>query len=171
MLALVAFLALFMAAFAYATEIWASIVFTVAVLTLFSAIVFAIYRTDGRRPYWVGFCVFGCGYATLVFAPWFDENLGPRLLTSDAVIRPLHKWLEFGRAARAAEPGFVPVKTNDKEFQIGPKRSWYIWGGTWENSRRIGNSAATQLWAIVGGALAQSIAGLQPARDPSGPTA
>ena len=99
MLALVAFLALFIAAFTYATQVWSSIVFTTAVLTLFSAIVFAVYRTDARRPYWVGFCVFGWGYSTLVFAPWFEENLGPRLLNSEAAIRPLHKWLDFGRAA------------------------------------------------------------------------
>ena len=167
MLALVAILALFVAAFTYATPIWANVAFTVAVLTLFCAIVFAVYRTDTRRPYWVGFCVFGWGYATLVFAPWFDQNLGPRLLTSDTAIRPLHKWLDFGRAARAAEPGFEPVQTNDKDIQIGLKSSWYIWGETWDNSRRIGNSAATLLWAILGGALAQSVSGLQRTRDPS----
>jgi hypothetical protein len=59
-------------------------------------------------------------------------------------------------AEKLARPG-----TNENEFKIGPNNNWYIRSATWENSRRIGNSAATRLWAVVGGALAQSISGLQ----------
>jgi hypothetical protein len=167
MFALVAILAVLIAAFIYATPLWEDIVFTLLVAVLFTALVLAICRPDERRAFWVGFCVFGWGYATMVFAPWFDQNVGPNLLTSDPLLRPLHSWIDIGRAARAAEPGFTPVRTSENYIQIGPRAGWDVWGATWERSRRIGNSAGALLWAVVGGILAQSIRRLNQKQDSS----
>jgi len=60
-------------------EVVASATFTLVAVALLTSVVFAVL---GRRPFWVGFAVFGWGALLLFFGPWSKETPVPRPLTT-----------------------------------------------------------------------------------------
>jgi hypothetical protein len=60
----------------------ADAMFTATCGVLLLAILAACYRQDARRAFWVGFALFGWSYFVLAFAPWFESDVRPRLLTN-----------------------------------------------------------------------------------------
>jgi hypothetical protein len=69
------------AALRESNEIWDSGVFTLTVAVLLTSILLAIYRTEKRRAFWVGFAIFGAGYLGLSLIP----SIEPRLITTKAL--------------------------------------------------------------------------------------
>jgi hypothetical protein len=85
LLAVVAFSALACAAVLNADSLWASAVFTFAIGAVFVATAGAICRRGEARRFWLFFLVFGGGYLTLAFGPWFSPNVRHYLITSELV--------------------------------------------------------------------------------------
>jgi hypothetical protein len=70
------------AALRFATEVWAGVVFTLALFVLGIAVLGVIYRYGARRAFWSGFALFGWGYMVVCFAPWFRDEVRPYLFTT-----------------------------------------------------------------------------------------
>ena len=65
------------------SNLWASLAFTVTIGVLVLGVVGILLRRGADRAFWVGFALFGWSYLALVFAPWFDKHVGPRLVTTE----------------------------------------------------------------------------------------
>src|SRR5579883_3382262 len=63
-------------------ETWATAQFSVTVLSLFIATLAARYSAEPWRTFWGGFAMAGWGYLTLSLAPYFAQEVRPRLLTT-----------------------------------------------------------------------------------------
>lgn len=73
------------------TPLVASAVFTGMLLVLLAALACALRAKEPARRFWLGFALFGWGYAALSFGPGLDEAVGPYLVTRhllDAAVRP-----------------------------------------------------------------------------------
>ncbi len=90
LMALVAYAAVGCAALRYSTDLWASSIFTLAVLAQMIAVLCIALRREQTRAAWIGFLVFGGGYLLLVtgLAPqtdlitarglaWLEQKLHP----------------------------------------------------------------------------------------------
>jgi hypothetical protein len=85
LMALVAYTALACAALRYATELWASSLFTLAVLLFLFAVLAIALRSGPTRAGWIGFVLFGGGYLLLANGPWPQADL---------VTNPALGWLQ-----------------------------------------------------------------------------
>jgi hypothetical protein len=65
LLAIMVPLAVGLAAIANPTPFWEASIFALTLLMLFTAVVAAIYRTNGARAFWLGFSLFGWGFYAL----------------------------------------------------------------------------------------------------------
>src|SRR3954449_13576132 len=70
------------AALKNASDAWAGALLLLTLLLLASAVFGVVYRREGRRAFWLGFAAFGWGYLALTQAPWFVEQIGPKLPTT-----------------------------------------------------------------------------------------
>src|SRR5438477_4086400 len=82
LLAAIGFCGVAFAALRYATDWWASIVFTMTLIGLAFSALYAVYRRGPRQAFWSAFVAFGSGYMLLVFGPWCEISIRPRLLTT-----------------------------------------------------------------------------------------
>ncbi|MBI3463731.1 MAG: hypothetical protein HY000_11845 [Planctomycetes bacterium] len=99
LLVAVAFIAFACAAVRFATDFWADAMFTLMMTVLLAAVLGIVFRRGEQRAHWIGFCVFGWGYLALVFGPWFQVIIVPRLLTSHCLLYlhpKLQQWLGPG---------------------------------------------------------------------------
>jgi hypothetical protein len=70
------------AALRSASELGASLLFTLALGLLATAILGAMFRRGRQQAFWAGFALFGLGSMLLGFGPWADTAIRPRLLTT-----------------------------------------------------------------------------------------
>jgi hypothetical protein len=113
--------ALGVAALKAATPLWASIVLTTTLALLGLAILGAMFRSGDRRAFWAGFAVFGWGYLTLAFGPWFATEIEPKLATSLAIAR-MHEKLHPGPSQTSAILGVNLNTWNSTVVQAGNVR-------------------------------------------------
>src|SRR5688572_26253710 len=87
LMAVVAYVAIACAAIRYSTELWASGVFTLAVVLQMVAVICIACRRESARAAWVGFMIFGGGYLILTSGPWSQSM--PPLITTHGI-----SWLD-----------------------------------------------------------------------------
>jgi hypothetical protein len=75
-------LAVGLAALRDANELWAGVLMLVLLAALGTAFLSVIEGRGEVRARWLGFLVFAVGYSVLVFGPWFSEQVGPSLATT-----------------------------------------------------------------------------------------
>ncbi len=88
----VGFVAVAALALIYANEWWLSGVLTVSILCWLGGVLAAIYSRAERRPALVGAVVVALLYVTLALGPWFRVQVGPWLVTSQALAYVEMKW-------------------------------------------------------------------------------
>ena len=85
LMAVVAIVATACAALRFASELWASTMFTLALALLCVALLGALFSQASARSFWAGFALVGCLYLIMVFGPWCSMNVSPHLLTTKLV--------------------------------------------------------------------------------------
>jgi hypothetical protein len=103
MLAIVAIAGAELAALRSGSATWAAITVTAVFILLLTSIVATVLGPD--RSTWIGFAVFGWGYACVAFGPWFADDLRPALATSLGILESfgfVHK--------RASLAGDAPLR-------------------------------------------------------------
>lgn len=85
LLGIAATAAIGLAALRSASQLWASLMYTVALGTLTVSVLASVYRRGRRRAFWVGFSACGWTYVVLCFAPWFETTVGASLVTTAAL--------------------------------------------------------------------------------------
>jgi hypothetical protein len=124
-----------------------SVTFTVALTILLASIVGSIF---GRhRVFWIGFAIFGWGYAILALAPGSWTNIRPYLVTSH-LINGLANAMDLPRGG----PGVVNWMMRDVPYQEDSGLG--DWNRSYMGNRlqRIGHSIATVVHGVAGGVLA-----------------
>lgn len=81
-IAAIGFCGVGLAALRYASDWWASGVFSATLLSLAFAAAYAAQRRGPRRAFWAAFVAFGAGYLVLAFGPWCESAIRPRLVTA-----------------------------------------------------------------------------------------
>lgn len=66
-----------------ASDTWAGVLLSLTMFLLGVAVIGAVYRQNATRAWWFGFALFGWGYLTLSSAPWFADQIRPRLPTTE----------------------------------------------------------------------------------------
>jgi hypothetical protein len=89
----VSFLLIAGLALVYANDWWLSGVMTASIVCWLAGVLAAIYCPPEPRPALVGAIVFGLLYVTLALGPWFRGQVGPWLVTSQALTHVETKWL------------------------------------------------------------------------------
>ena len=59
------------------SESGAGVLLLVTLAILATAILGVVYRRDAKRAWWLGFGLYGWGYLTLAFGPWFSTEMKP----------------------------------------------------------------------------------------------
>src|SRR5262245_21166133 len=90
LMAIVALLAVTFAALRTSSDIWASVLFNIVILMLFTSVLGAIYSVKDRRAFWVGFAVVGWGYWLMAHVPWTAKEY----LLSTSLVQSLHSSLQ-----------------------------------------------------------------------------
>ena len=146
LMALVTLAGIGFASLRYATEWWASLVFTATLLGFALAAAYAVHRRGPRRAFWSAFVAFGSGYLVLAFGPWFETSIRPRLLTTKLLA------LAYPRVAQGTR-GESPLRfsPDGRVHPVGhPEDSAGIWGPDASRPDRfqsIGHSLAALLLA------------------------
>jgi hypothetical protein len=128
-----------------------SVTFTVALTILLASIVGAIF---GRyRAFWIGFAIFGWGYAILALAPGAWTSVRPYLVTSH-LINGLANAMNLPRGGA----GLTNFTMREVPFQEDSGLG--DWNGTYTGNRlqRIGHSLAAVVHGVAGGVLAAWLA-------------
>lgn len=177
-------LALGLAALRTPNPLSASLAFSASLTFLTIALLAAIYRSEGRRAFWVGTSVCGWLYLMLNFAPWFEHRVSPALATTAAL-----DYL-FPLVVDAPAPGASNPVLAYSEKGVGTWLSTNItdpspyWLDNNLNTtingfydiymitsparfRRIGHSLFTLLFACLGGMIARGLYAtrFRPSRD------
>jgi hypothetical protein len=134
-------------ALVYASPTWGAITFTLAISLLLASLVLSYTGSALRRPFWIGFAVFGWGYWAVLHSPildmepdfnnWRLQGQGPRLISTS-----LLDWVYFrGLPLVHAEPQFDlnGRVTNNSRYPRGP------------DFMRVGHSIFAVLYAALGG--------------------
>ena len=163
LIAAIAFIGVGLAALRYATELWASGVFTSTLLVLGMAAAYAAQRRGPRRAFWSAFVAFGTGYMILAFGPWFEVSIRPRLLTTK-VLDALYPLVTPGPEGREALWDYATGRRVTRFSPDGrilpiwnPDPSVRIWW--WPDATRqarfqtIGHSLFALLMAAIGGTV------------------
>ena len=175
-------IAVAVAALKNASDAWAGLLLLLTLALLGSAVVAIPYRRGGRRAFWFGFAVFGWGYLVLAQAPWFAEQVGPRLPTTQllsyahAKINPepppqsevaqLFAWIAANnnppggsppgalqwRARRLAAAGDVAIA---QTTAMGRTFRFISVGSNLEQFQRVGQCLFALLAAVAGGLIAR----------------
>jgi hypothetical protein len=82
------------AALRQADDLWNSSLFSLTIGLLLAAVLLAIYRTEARRAFWIGFALFGWGYLSVSLI----RLTGSRLITTKALVLLNQSHILFDRA-------------------------------------------------------------------------
>jgi hypothetical protein len=93
-----ALIAVGLAALRHANDAWAAIIQTLVIRALASAILGVVQQRGKNRARWAGFAFFAGGYLLLALGPWFSDNIGADLATSQL----------FDYGCQAAQSPYVP---------------------------------------------------------------
>ncbi|HEX8203525.1 MAG TPA: hypothetical protein VF590_23820 [Isosphaeraceae bacterium] len=141
LMALILACGLGLAALKSVSPLWSSVTFTVALSALLVATLGAALR--GRhRTFWLGFAVFGWGYALFSFAPGAETQIRPYLLTT--------------RMLDALVP-VLGVAPSARVYHMNPKTGGVSgWTGFSNQGHyeRTGHSLAILLHGLAGAVLA-----------------
>jgi hypothetical protein len=161
LIAAIGFIGLGLAALRFATELWASLVFTSTLLVLALAATYAAQRRGPRRAFWSAFVAFGVGYMVLAFGPWCETAIRPRLLTTK-VLDALYPLVTPGPEGTEALWDYATARRGTRFSPDGrilhvwnPDPSVRIWW--WPDATRqarfqtIGHSLFALLPAVIGG--------------------
>lgn len=170
LLGFVLVVAIAVAALRAADELWDSGMLGLTLLSLMTAVLLAVHRTDRRRAYWLGFALFGWIYLVGSLIP----PVGSRLPTTmgltfiDSKI-PGRETTISAVFSYTASPvvGYTPQALNLPTSMQG---NIWLWDsttgklvpgpvGTTENFIRIGHSILALLMAFVGGHLSRHLYG------------
>ena len=80
------------AALRQADDLWNSSLFSLTIGLLLAAVLLAIYRTEARRAFWIGFALFGWGYSSVSVIPLTES----RLITTKALVLLNQSHILFG---------------------------------------------------------------------------
>jgi hypothetical protein len=152
MMVLVLAVALGMSAVRSPTSALAAVEFTWTLLLLLGGILGVVYRRGERRPFWVGFVLFGWGYALLAFGPWFHMEVQPHLATTRALAEL------YPRVHSKPIPAQARQIIRDMDLYSYAYRQYdreVMWDRNLVNFLRIGHSTAAQALALLGGLLAR----------------
>lgn len=172
-LIVVLFVAVGIAALREATAAWDGGIFGVTILALLTAVLLAAYNPSDRRPYWLGFSLFGWAYLVASLIPsvadrlpttkglvYLDSRMPGRSV--DASIRRSGNVTRTKAANSIQSVAFTPDGTRLVGGQPGNVRLWkFAWAGlngTTDNFVRIGHSLLALLSAFAGGHLARHLA-------------
>ncbi len=154
------------------TDAWDSGVFGVTVLTLLSAILLAVHRTNPRRSYSLGFALFGWTYLVASSVPPVASRLpttkglgylASRLSGQESASTFLYRLLV------SEDPGLPsPPEPMVADLSGAGAADWrYSWmftgaapfgtGATHENFVRIGHSLLALVVALIGGRLSRRL--------------
>ena len=126
-----------------ATPLWASTWFSLTVFVLLLGTLAAIFHQGSRRPFWIGFGLFGWVYLLLAFEPWADQDLTPALLSTHGIAR-LDSSLE-----NEGEP--VVIKNVISFTTHSRIRLWTLSNPSF---MQIGHSVFALLFGLFGGMVA-----------------
>jgi hypothetical protein len=131
-----------------ATPLWSSTWFSLTIFVLLLGTLAAIFRQGSRRPFWIGFGLFGWVYLLLAFEPWADQYVAPVLLSTHGIA-----WLEASVGSEKGQ-GVISnvIVTGNSNSMI---RLWKF-----SNSfLQIGHSVFALLFGLFGGMVAGWMSG------------
>lgn len=76
------------------SDTWLSIVVSLTAAAIIVQVLRAILCEGQQRAAALGWLMFAIAYLALTIGPWLDTNVGPRLLTSQAISKAQQKWPE-----------------------------------------------------------------------------
>lgn len=163
-MAAVAFIAIATTALRSASHHWASVTFTLALGGLATAVLYAICGGRQHRPFWLGFALFGWGYMTLAFAPWFSEHVQSRLPTTNAIDHLFHRANPGVGTITNVMGALPPVHTYIRRDPARPGQVVFV---NPEDVQETGHSLFALLAALIGGIVARGLDAFRP-RGPGG---
>ena len=119
LLGLVAFCAVAVAALGKPSYFCASVIWTMATLSLVVGVVGTVCTNGQSRAFWIGYSVFGWFHMILAMAPWFDDLSGEMIITRQ-LLDKLGAWLGYEVADHATMPGIwhnLRYASNGKSYQ------------------------------------------------------
>jgi hypothetical protein len=170
LLGVVLFVAVGVAALREATDGWDSGLFGMTLLALLVGVLLAASRPGDRRPFWVGFTLFGWAYLVASLIPTVEARLpttkGLAYLDSKIPGRSLYADLDSSGTTFTVRNLAV-----SPEHRGGTVRIWKIGAGsngTTDNFLRIGHSLLALVMAFAGGHLARHLATREGVDGPRG---
>jgi hypothetical protein len=171
------------AALRNASEIWAGILLLLTLGLLAAALLGVAYRREAGRAGWIGFALFGWGYLTLAFGPWFAEQVRPQLPTTRlldyvhgkvvesteanatfSVVLPAQNQVMTGSATTttaknvfvltASTGGSQAARVTASSFSQ-PFRLLFAGAGNYEPFQRVGHCLFALLAGLVGAIVAR----------------
>ena len=159
----VSLLAVAALALVYANDWWLSGVVTASIVGWLAALLAAMYSHPQRRPLVAGAVIASLLYVTLALGPWFRVQVGPWLLTSQALAYVEAHWL--GRQPQPPQQvlSAYPVLTDSgyvsaTNYLLTPTSSPAIWTTTAPAASQfvqIGHWLCGWIAALAGAILAR----------------
>ena len=177
LLGVVLFASVALASLRASTDAWDSGVLGLTLLTLLTAVLLAVHRTDRRRAYWSGFALFGWAYLIVSLSPPIESRLPTTggLAFIDSKIPGRHRAWATTVLTFTSKAGTNPVQNvasspQGNTLASSPQEVIRVWDlttgkllagtfATTENFLRIGHSLLALVLAFVGGLLSRYLYG------------
>ena len=174
-----------LAALKESTDLWEKGVFSVTLLILLVAALFAIHRRGASRAFWLGFALFGSVYLGLSLIPAVEARLvssqGLAYLHSRLPGQALETYAftvsTMGSGSSNTQLSTLALSPSGSQLATGSSNGsvqvWDLsnanfpatWGGAPENFVRIGHTLFALLLAWIGGIVSRRLAGVKAERD------
>jgi hypothetical protein len=144
------------AALRYSSPLVASLTFTATLTILLFSVIAAFF--DRRKAFWIGFVVFGWGYAILSCAPGAWDGIRPYLFTTRILYALRYR---INDVSPSEEFRINPGMSYERIIRIPSDAGLDTLGLTTDQSecfQRIGHSISAFLHGVVGGILAVILA-------------
>jgi hypothetical protein len=148
MLGLIAFVAVAAAAMKNPTTLWTQILVTASLTSLMLASLAAIVHR-GDRSFAIGFAVIGWTYLVLSLAPWFEEHVGPWLLTTRVADEVYVRFLQQEKNSHMQE-----LMENNDIYPWGMNTMNWMDDSRFPRYRRIIHSLSAIAHGLAGGLAA-----------------